>query len=225
MPENKRSLRERRKQQHADRVRARRLRWGAAIAAVILVVSALFAFSAARNGGETTDTAGAPAANRLGPADAPVRVVEFGDFGCPSCRAWHNSGIKDRLRAEFGEQISFTFRHLPVITAQSPKAAEAAQCAAEQDAFWEYHDYLYEQAAPGQLAPAQLKQYAAAVGLDSQSFDRCLDSGRYEEYVQEEMQTALDMGARGTPSFFVNGEPANLFSYGAAVAAVRQHLP
>lgn len=225
MPESKRSLREQRKQQHADRARARRLRWGATIAAVILIAGGLFAFNAARDGSNPVDVSDVAAANIEGPADAPVRVVEFADFGCPSCRAWHNSGIKDRLRAEFGEQIRFTFRHLPVITAQSPKAAEAAQCAAEQDAFWHYHDYLYEQAAPGQLGPAQLKQYAAALGLDGQAFDSCLDSGRYEAYVQQDMEAALDMGARGTPSFFVNGQPANLFSYESAVATICQHLP
>ena len=225
MPERKRSLRERRKQQRAYRARARRPRWGAVIAVMILIAGGLFAFSAVRNGGDAAGVSSVSAANSEGPPDAPVTVIEFGDFACPSCRAWHNSGIKDRLRAEFGEQIRFTFRHLPVITAQSPKAAEAAQCAADQDAFWQYHDYLYEQVAPDQLAPAQLKQYAAALGLDSQAFDSCLDSGRYKAYVQQDMQTALDMGARGTPSFFVNGQPANLFSYESAVAALRQHLP
>ena len=192
---------------------------------MVLIAGGLFAFSMSR-GADGSGTSGEiAAANGLGPADAPVTVVEFGDFGWPSCRAWHNSGVKDRLRAEFGEQIRFTFRHLPVITAQSPQAAEAAQCAAEQDAFWQYHDYLDEQAAPGQLAPAQLKEYAAALGLERQAFDSCLDSGRYEAYVQRDMQAALQMGARGTPSFFVNGRPANLFSYESAVAAIRQHLP
>jgi protein-disulfide isomerase len=127
------------------------------------------------------------------------------------------------LQAEFGEQIRFTFRHLPVIT---PQSAEAAQCAAEQDAFiWQYHDYLYEQVAPGRLSPAELKQYAATLGLDSQAFNSCLDSGRYEAYVEQDMQDGFDLGARGTPSFFVNGQPANLFSYESAVVTIRQHLP
>ena len=206
-------------------MRASRLRWLAVIVVALLVVGGLFAIGAARNGERPAAAADVPAANSQGPADAPVNIVEFGDFGCPSCRAWHNSGVKERLQAEFGDQIRFTFRHLPVITLQSPKAAEAAQCAAEQDAFWQYHDYLYEQVAPGQLAPAQLKQYAAALELDSQAFDSCLDSGRYEAYVQQDKQDALDMGARGTPSFFVNGQPADLFTYQSAAATIGQYLP
>lgn len=225
MAKRKGSLRERRRQQHAERRRAQRRRWAAIIGLVVLVAGGLFAFSVARDSGDAATAGGVSPANSQGPADAPVKVVEFGDFGCPSCRAWHNSGIKDQLRAEFGEQIRFTFRHLPVITPQSPKAAEAAQCAAEQDAFWQYHDYLYEQVAPGQLGPVELKQYAADMALDSQAFNSCLDSGRYETYVQEDMQAGFDLGARDTPSFFVNGQPANLFSYESAVAAIRQHLP
>lgn len=221
----KRSLRERRKQQHARRVRAKRLQWAAIVGLVVLVAGGLFALNLARDGGDAVGAGGVSPANSQGPTDAPVKVVEFGDFGCPSCRAWHNSGIKDQLQAEFGDQIRFTFRHLPVITPQSPKAAEAAQCAAEQDAFWQYHDYLYEQVAPGRLGPAELKQYAADIGLDGQAFNSCLDSGRHEAYVREDMQAGFDLGARGTPSFFVNGQPANLFSYKSAVAAIQQHLP
>lgn len=221
----KRNLRERRKQQHAARERTRRLRWAAIAGIIVLVAGGLFAFSAARDSGDPAGAGEVSPANSQGPADAPVNIVEFGDFGCPSCRAWHNSGIKDRLQAEFGEQIRFTFRHLPVITPQSPKAAEAAQCAAEQDAFWQYHDYLYEQVAPGRLGPAELKQYATDIGLDSQAFNSCLESGRYEAYVQEDMRAGFDLGARGTPSFFVNGQPANLFSYESAVAAIGQQLP
>lgn len=225
MAKGKRSLRERRKQQHAKRVRAGRLRWAAIIGVVLLVAAGLFAFSILGGDGDPAAVEGVAPANVEGPADAPVNVVEFADFGCPSCRAWHNSGVKARLQAEFGDQIRFTFRHLPVITRQSPKAAEAAQCAADQGAFWQYHDYLYEQAAPGRLGPADLKQYAAALGLDDQAFASCLDSGRYEAYVEQDMQAALDMGARGTPSFFVNGQPANLFTYQSAVSAIRRHLP
>ena len=224
MAKRKRSLREQRKRQHAKRVRATRLRWAAVIAAVVIGAAGLFAFSATR---ERPDPAAAELspANSEGPATAPVDVVEFGDFACPSCRAWHNSGVKAQLQAEFGDQVRFTFRHFPVISRQSPKAAEAAQCAADQGAFWQYHDYLYEQVPPDRLTPSTLKQVATALGLDGEAFASCLDSGRYQAYVERDMQAALQLGARGTPSFFVNGEPANLFTYQSAVAAIRQHLP
>ena len=87
-----------------------------------------------RNAGRVPADEAAPlvAPNRIGPENALVQIVEFGDFGCHSCRGWHNAGIKDQLLADFGDQISFEFRHFPVITRQSPLAAEAAQCAAEQ---------------------------------------------------------------------------------------------
>lgn len=225
MARGKRSVRERRMRRHAKEVRARRWRWAAVAGVVLLLAGALLALSMGQGGGDPAAAGEISPANVLGSPDAPVQVVEFGDFGCPSCRAWHNSGIKDQLQADFGDQISFTFRHFPVITRQSPQAAEAAQCAAEQDAFWQYHDSLYEQAPPGGLAPADLKLYATRLGLDGEAFADCLDSGRYEAYVERDVQAALDLGARGTPSFYVNGEAANLFSYEAAVSAVRQQLP
>ena len=225
MGKKKLSRRERRKRQHAARVRATRLRWAGVAALALLIVGGFLALGAFRSGGSS---AAGPetvsAANVQGTADAPVQIVEFADFGCPSCRAWHNSGVKADLRSEFGDQISFTFRHFPVITRQSPKAAEAAQCAADQGAFWEYHDFLYEQAGPGLLGVEDLKRYAAGLGLDAETFNACLDAGRHKAYVEQDMQAAFDLGARGTPSFYVNGEPANLFSYEAAVSAIRQHL-
>ncbi|MCP4429203.1 MAG: thioredoxin domain-containing protein [Chloroflexi bacterium] len=144
--------------------------------------------------------------NLDGPADAPVQVVEYGDFGCHSCRAWHNAGIKKQLQAVYGDQVSFEFRHFPVITAQSPKAAEAGQCAAEQGAFWQYHDYIYEQTPQNALGSSQLKEYASAIGLNQASFDSCLDSGKYQDYVGQDRRAAVEAGARGTPSFYVNGE-------------------
>jgi protein-disulfide isomerase len=188
----------------------KQLRWIGIAALVVLVIGAA-AFWRNATSEPVDDLTGIMAENVDGAADAPVKIVEFGDFGCPSCRAWHNAGIKEQLKAEFGDQISFTFRHFPVITAQSPKAAEAAQCAAEQDAFWQYHDYLYEQVPGGALGQSDLKQYATAIGLDQAAFESCLDSGKYGEYVSRDRQAAVDAGARGTPSFFVNGRPVAPF--------------
>lgn len=143
--------------------------------------------------------------NTLGPAAAPIQIVEFGDFGCPACRSWHNAGVWEQLQAQYGDQISLTFRHFPVITRQSPQAAEAAQCAADQGLFWPYHDYLYEQAQPGALNDSHLKSYAALLGLDTATFNACLDGGKYTTYVTNELREAQLAGAQGTPSFFING--------------------
>jgi protein-disulfide isomerase len=163
------------------------------------------------------------AANIEGAADAPVQIVEFGDFGCPACRAWHNTGIKEQLQEEFGEDISFTFRHFPVITALSPKAAEAGQCASEQDAFWPFHDYIYEQTLVAALETDELISYAADVGLDTAEFEICLDSGKYKDYVDWDWEAALAAGAAGTPSFFINGEPVSS-SYNAMAGTIRSIL-
>jgi len=178
-----------------------------------------------RNAGAVpaAELAAATEPNLFGPETAPVRIVEYGDFGCPSCRAWHNAGIREQLIATYGDQIAFEFRHFPVITAQSPKAAEAGQCAAEQGAFWAYHDFIYEATPPEALAVRDLKEYAAAIGLEQASFDSCLDSGKYRGYVTQSAQLARQDGARGTPSFFVNGEPAS-FSYQGMAAMIDQVL-
>jgi hypothetical protein len=71
----------------------------------------------------------------IGSINAPVTIVEYGDFGCPSCRGWHNAGILKQVQAVYGDQVRFVWRDFPVITAQSPKAAEAAQCAYDQGYF------------------------------------------------------------------------------------------
>lgn len=140
-----------------------------------------------------------------GSADAPVQIVEFGDFGCHACENWHKAGVKEQLKAQFGDQIAFQFRHFAVITQASPKAAEAAQCAAEQDKFWEYHDALYERKEYNALGVKKLKSYASDIGLDQDEFDICLDNDVYTDYIQNEIRTANQLGARGTPTFLVNG--------------------
>ncbi|MEJ2746647.1 MAG: thioredoxin domain-containing protein [Anaerolineae bacterium] len=143
-----------------------------------------------------------------GPAAAPIKVVKYADLTCSACRQWHNMGIKEQLRAEFGDQISFEFRHFPVITASSPNGAQAAQCAAEQDGFWPFHDYVYENLEPyPNLNTGRVQEIASAIGLDREAFDSCLDSGRYRTFVTEAIERGQQDGVRGTPTFFINGQP------------------
>lgn len=145
---------------------------------------------------------------RVGPEDAPVVLTEFGDFGCPACRAWHNSGVIEQILGQYQGQIQFEWKDFPVITARSPKAAEAGQCAYDQDKFWEYHDYVYEQPANVvDLSDRALKSYADDVGMNMEAFNACLDSGQHERTVQVDWQAAMNLGLRGTPSFLVNGKP------------------
>ena len=141
----------------------------------------------------------------LGAANAPVTIIEYGDFGCPSCRAWHNAGIPDQIMATYGDQVRFVWRDFPVITAFSPDAAQAAQCAYDQERFWEYHDLLFERA--NSLRVGDLKNYASELGLDRAEFDRCLDSQQHQATVEVDLEDAYGLRLRGTPSFLVNGQP------------------
>jgi protein-disulfide isomerase len=140
-------------------------------------------------------------APRLGPAEAPVRLVEFADYECPYC-ARMNPQIK-KLREEFGDKLSLYFKDLPLpMHAQAQKAAEAAHCAGQQDKYWQYHDLLFSN---GGLGIAQLKQYARDLKLDPNKFDTCLDSGAETAAVQSDYREAQKLGLTGTPSFFLNG--------------------
>jgi len=198
---------QKRLENQSQTLRLKRIRiLGIVVIAIIAVGALVFWRNVGRVPAEEAAALVSP--NRIGAADAPVQVVEFGDFGCPSCRAWHNAGIQEQLVADFGDQISFEFRHFPVITAQSPQAAEAAQCAAEQGAFWDYHDHIYEQTPQNALSQSDLRSYATAVGLDEVDFDSCLTSGRFKELVRRDMRAAQDAGARGTPTFLINGQQA-----------------
>jgi len=140
-------------------------------------------------------------APRLGPADAPIRLVEFADYECPYC-ARVNPQIK-KLREEFGDKLSVYYKDLPLpMHAQAEKAAEAARCAGQQGKFWEYHDLLFS---GGGIAPAQLKDFAHQLNLDQTKFDQCLDSGAQAAAVQSDYKEAQQLGLNGTPSFFLNG--------------------
>lgn len=141
----------------------------------------------------------------IGPSNAPVTIVEYGDFGCTTCRAWFNAGVQERVLAAYGDQVRFVWKDFPIITAQSPKAAEAGQCAFDQGKFWPYHDLLYHRAPA--LSVSDLKAYAAQLGLDTAVFNQCLDSGRYQAKVNQSLQEAYQRGFQGTPSFLVNDQP------------------
>ena len=207
---------------HSKEKRLKRIR---IVGAVAIIIASAAAFYFLRNAGRlpASEAAALVAPNRIGPENAAVKIVEFGDFGCPACRSWHNMGIQEQLTADFGDQISFEFRHFPVITLQSPLAAEAAQCAAEQDSFWAYHDYIYEETREGALSKEDLQSYASAIGLDQAAFDSCLESGRFKELVRQDQRAAQNAGARGTPTFLINGQQA-FPSYQSMSAEIQEIL-
>ena len=140
----------------------------------------------------------------LGPEDAPVTIVEFSDFECPYCRRFN--GALDELREaeEYAGKVRFVFRHYPIrsIHPLAQKAAEATICAQDQGKFWEFHDALWTDE---DLSPDNLEQHAVLLGLDTEAFAECLNSGRHYGRVQADLEAAMDLGQSGTPAVFVNG--------------------
>ncbi len=158
-----------------------------------------------------------------GPEDAPVTVVVFSDFECPYCRRFN--GALDRVREEYGERIRLVFRHYPLRTIHplAQKASEAAACAQDQGRFWEYHDALWREM---DLGAETLEQHARLVGLDSDEFTECLNSGRNYARVQEDLEAAMDLGQGGTPAVFVNGRKVGgAIGYAQFRAEIERELP
>ena len=141
-----------------------------------------------------------------GNKDAKVIIVEFSDFQCPFCRQTYPT-VKQIIKT-YGDQILFVYRDFPIhsLHPQAGKAAEAAQCAYEQDSFWEYHDTLFEKQndwASGGVP--RFKKYAEDLGLDTDAFNECLDTGRYTSEVGIDLKDGMFFGVSGTPTFFING--------------------
>jgi protein-disulfide isomerase len=143
--------------------------------------------------------AGSPA---KGPAGAPVEIIEFSDFQCPFC--FRATPTIRQVMSTYGDKVRLVYRHFPLPNHPNARsAAEAAACAAEQGKFWEYHDRLF--ADQSKLSQADLKQSAAAVGLDAAKFDNCLDSHKLKAKVDEDVAAGQEAGIDGTPAFFING--------------------
>lgn len=180
-----------------------RQRW-IGIGALALILFATVFFTSTRPKALPLDETRLASDPTLGSPSAKVVITEYGDFGCSSCRAWHNARIMEQILAEYGNQVQFVWKDFPVITAQSPKAAEAGQCAFDQDKFWEFHDYIYEEGYL--LGEDDLKGYAVQLGLDTEKFNQCLDSGQNRAKVEQSLNVAQrEYAFPGTPSFLVNG--------------------
>ncbi len=210
-------------QKKARRAARRRRRWRNRIIGVLLIGGAIAAFAATRPAAPDPSLP-APVAEEVskGPAEAPITIVEYGDFNCPSCRAYHQAGIIDQVLAQYRGQVRFVWRHFPIITPVSPKLAEAAECAADQGAFWEFHDLLFD-AAPTRAG--QMKGFAEYLGLDVEAFDRCFKSRGYRAAVEDQMREAFGHGFLGTPSFKINDTPlAGPPSYEYLISVIEDQL-
>jgi len=154
-----------------------------------------------------------------GAPTAPVTLVEYGDFECPHCGQAHY--ILDELMEQMADQVRLVFRHFPLtqIHPHAQRAAEAAEAAAAQDAFWEMHDMLFEN--QDALDDESLLDYAQAIGLDTPRFQAELLRSVYTPRVKEDFLSGVRSGVNGTPTFFINGRrhdgPRDLESLALAI--------
>lgn len=139
-----------------------------------------------------------------GPEDAPITIIEFSDYECPYCQRWHEQ-VWIELREAYPDQIRLVYRDFPLysIHPNAEPAANAANCANEQDQFWEFHELLFT--GGRDLGEDTYLKYAADLGLDMNDFQQCIDENRYEAEITADYEYALSIGIQSTPTFFVNG--------------------
>ncbi len=138
-----------------------------------------------------------------GPVDAPLTLVEYGDYQCPYCGAAYP--VVKRLQKTMGKKLRFVFRNFP-LTELHPYAlvaAEAAEAASLQGKFWEMHDLLFEQQA--MLKPEVISLWAERVGLNVEQFGSDIKQGVVEKRIREDRQSGIRSGVNGTPTFYING--------------------
>jgi protein-disulfide isomerase len=138
-----------------------------------------------------------------GPSEAPVTLVEYGDYQCPYCgRAY---AIVKAVQDSLGENLRFIFRNFPITTSHehAQHAAEAAEAAAVQGKFWEMHDLLFENQA--MLDDDHLLGFAEQLGLDLSRFEADMAGHHFADRVREDFMSGVRSGVNGTPTFFING--------------------
>jgi protein-disulfide isomerase len=140
----------------------------------------------------------------LGPEDAPVTLVEYGDYQCPYCADMHP--MLKAIAKAMGAQLRFVFRHMPLLEMHpyAQHAAEAAEAAAAQGKFWEMHDAIYQQ--QSELGSDLLHQLAVKLKLNLAQFDAELEARRYRPRVKRDFMGGMRSGVASTPAFFINGK-------------------
>jgi len=144
----------------------------------------------------------------IGDPDAPVEVTQFSSYTCGFCKQFSENEEKDFI-AEFVEtgKVYYRYINIPGNNEAGLLAAEASYCAADQDLFYDYKDYLYTYAAAADgFSLNNLIQYAQAAGLDTAEFEECMASDTFASAYDEDVRFAQSVGITGTPSFLVNGQ-------------------
>ena len=142
-----------------------------------------------------------------GPVNAPITLVEYGDYECPYCGQAYM--IRKEIQERLGSKLCFVFRNFPLtkVRPHAYKAAIAAETAAAQGKFWDMYDYLFKH---GQVVTDDnLRQSAAKLGLDIARFDREFLARTYSSHVDDDIQSGKSSGVKSTPTFFINGDRYN----------------
>ncbi len=152
----------------------------------------------------------------LGPADAPITLIEFSDYQCPYCRKWQIE-VFPRLQQQYGDKIRFVYRDFPLYESHpdAEPAALAADCAGEQNKYWDFHNLLFNGESLGQPI---YEAYAEKLNLNTDQFKACVSEQRYKSEVKADFDFASNLGVSSTPTFFINGlavvgaQPYEVFS-------------
>jgi len=142
----------------------------------------------------------------LGNENAVVTIIEFSDYECPYCQRYHAQTFS-QIVATYGDRVRYVFKDLPLtsIHPNAVPAANAAHCAQEQNAFWDFHDLLFSMQQG--LNESAYRAYANQLGLDSTAFGDCLSEGRYVSIVMQDTAILTAINAPlSTPTFFINGQ-------------------
>lgn len=165
----------------------------------------------------------------LGQASAPVTIDIYSDFQCPVCR--RAELVLRQLAPKYIDtgKAKVVYHNFAFIGQESVWAAQAAECANEQGKFWEYASYVFDHQTGenvGAFSRENLKRFAAELGLDTGTFNACLDSGKHAELIQKELNEGRALGIRATPSFFINGQfIEGLLPADQLAAAIESFLP
>ena len=193
---------------------------GSIIVAALLIAGALVYNVGSKNSGQQANVVGNIISGDLidddvvlGSSDAPVTVVEFGDYQCPFCARFFSS-TELQIRQDYikTNKAKMVWRDFAFLGPESTEAALASQCAAEQSKFWAYHDKIFEAEIAdgkennGNLSDDFLKSVASELGLNRVQFDGCLSSQKYANEVQKDYDDGTAIGVNGTPTTFINGK-------------------
>jgi len=143
----------------------------------------------------------------MGDTNSPLTIVEFSDYQCPFCAKFKDLTL-NKIKSEYIDtgKVKFVYRDFPLsFHPFAQKAAEAAECAGDQNRYWDYHDKIFENQAS--LSLDKLKQIGVDLELDIETFNECLDSGKYQQEVLKDFQEGQSLGVSGTPYFIVGNVP------------------